>query len=106
MTEAVEMMIGVDKGKVIQRFREPMQEVRYDPANMLEICEALSAAAFEARDGMKPVGDTLKAEIVERHRMTLTQRVSLVLNTIREDRRRSNGQVAKEIVDICLAEVF
>lgn len=102
----VEMVIGVDKGQVIQRFKEPLMEVRYDPENMISVAEAMTKAAFEARDGIKPVGDALKAELVERHRMTLTQRVSLMLNSLRDDKTKTNGVLAKTLVDAMLAEVF
>ena len=106
MSGNVEMMIGVENGKVIQRFKEPMQEIHYDPENMIQIAEALTAAAFEARDGLKPVSDTLKAELVARHRMTLTARLSLVLSSSRENKTKSNGVLAQELVDICLSEIF
>ena len=102
----VEMLIGQEKGQVVQRFKEALSEVRYDPENAINVAEAMTRAAFEARDGLKPVGDALKGELIERHRMTLTQRVSLMLNSLREDRTKTNGQIAKQIVDTCLAEVF
>ena len=103
---SVEMVIGIDDGMVYQRFKHPMQVVLYEPKNLLEICEALAKAAFEARDGIKPLGDTLKAELVERHRMILTQRIALMMNSMREDKKISNGKLAQEIADVMLREVF
>jgi hypothetical protein len=44
--------------------------------------------------------------LAERHRITLTQRVALMLGTLREDHKKTHGQVAKEIVDACLKEIF
>lgn len=104
--EPVEMAILVENGKVIQKFQHAVEYVEYEPENLLTICEALCAAAFEARDGIKPVGNTLKAELVERHRMTLTTRIAVMLNSLREDKTKSNGALAKTLVDTCLSEVF
>ena len=47
-----------------------------------------------------------RSELVERHRMILTQRVSVMLNSLREDKTKGNGAVAKAIVDAVIAEVF
>lgn len=102
----VEMSVYADRGHVVQRFARPMQLVVYDPQNCLDVSEAMAAAAFEAREGVKPVGDALKAELVERHRIRLTQRVAVMLNSLREDRTKSNGHVAKAVVDAMLREVF
>ena len=102
----VEMVLDVREGMVVQEFKEPMKKVIYEPNNALEVAMRMSDLAFHADTSMKPVGDTLKAEIVERHRMTLTNRVSLMLNSLREDKKKSNGQVAQEVVDACLKEVF
>lgn len=102
----VEMIIDHRDGRVIQRFKQPMEEVIYEPENAIDVARAITDAAFIARDGLKAVGDTLKAELVERHRMTLTRRVALVLGTARGDKRRSDGNLAQEIVEICLKEIF
>ncbi len=102
----VEMMILVENGKVIQKFQHSVEFVEYDPENLLTICEAFARAAFEARDGMKPAGNTLKAELIERHRMTLTQRIAVMLNTLRDDKTLTNGKLARTLVDTCLKEVF
>lgn len=102
----VQVAVRSEGGKVILKFDSDINYLEMEPENCLLITEAMATAAFEARDGMKPVGPALKAEIVERHRMTLTQRVALMLNTLRDDRTKSNGQVARDIVDVMLAEVF
>ena len=102
----VEMAIGPDSGKVILKFKAPVDLVEFEPQNALDIAEALSKAAFESRDGVKPVGDTLKAEIVERHRKTLYNRLAVVLNSTRENKTISNLNLARQLADICLKEVF
>lgn len=103
-----------DQGKAIilfsesPEFLEPVRIDRWvmDPQEGLVIAEHLAQTCFEARDGVKPVGAALKAEIVERHRMTLTHRVALMLGTLREDKNKSDGQVAQAVVEACLKEVF
>ena len=102
----VEMAIGPDSGKVIVKFKAPVDLVEFEPDNAIAVAEAMTKAAFESRDGVKPVGDALKAEIVERHRKTLYRRLEIVLNSKREDRLFTNQQLARELVDICLKEVF
>lgn len=101
----VEMVIDRRDGKVIQRFKHPMAEVIYEPQNAIDVAMAMTDAAFEARDGVKPVGDTLKAELVERHRMTLTNRIALMLGTMRRS-TKTDGQVAQAVVEAALKEIF
>ena len=103
---AIEMAIGNEGGLVIQRFKEPMLEVRYEPENAINVAQAFTDNAFVCRDGVKPVGETLKAELVERHRMKLIQSIAFIFNSTREDRNKTNGALAKIVVDTCLTEIF
>ena len=100
------MMIGPMDGMVILRFREPMEQVAFPPDMALEVAESFASAAFEARDGTKPVGDALKAELVEKNRMIATQRVASMLNSLRENRRVSNGSCVQQIVDQIFKVVY
>lgn len=77
-----------------------------DPEGALAMAECLSAMAFEADTGLKPVGDTLKAELVKKHREKLTPRLALMLNTLRENKRVSNEQLAQQMMDAFCSEVF
>ncbi len=77
-----------------------------DPEGALMMAECLSTMAFEADTGLKPVGDTLKAELVKRHREKLTPRLALMLNTLRENRKYSNAQIAQQLMDAFFSEVF
>lgn len=101
-----EMIIKQEGGKVIQRFAAPLLYVEYDPQNAIDVAMAMTDAAFEARDGVKPAGASLKAELVERHRMNLTRRVALMLGTLRGDKLKSDGQIARDVVEAMLREVF
>jgi hypothetical protein len=104
--QAVEMIISIEKGRVLQQFKEPMREVFYDPQNAIDVACAMTDAAFEARDGLKPAGATLKAELIQRHRDKLVPRIALMLASMREDKLRSDGYLAEQFVSTVLSEVF
>lgn len=80
--------------------------VSLDPPAALHMAEQLTAMAFEADTSLKPVAPTLKATLVAKHREKLLPRVALMLNTLREDRSRSNAQLAETIIDQVFSEVF
>jgi hypothetical protein len=102
----VEMLVIDDGGKVVQRFKQPMEYVIFDPPNAIAVAEALTAAAFRADTGLKPIGETLKASLVQKHRDVLIPRIALMLGTMREDRLKSNGQLATALMDTFCNEVF
>lgn len=72
----------------------------------LQLAGLLADLAFEADTSLKPVGPALKAELVERHRIKLTKRIEVVMNSTREKRKVSNRQLAQQLVEIALKEVF
>lgn len=102
----VEMALAIEGKQVVMHFQEPMQTIRFDPENLITIASRLTDMAFEARDDLKPVGDTLKAELVERHRMLLTQRFAMMLGTLRKNKNKSDGYLAQQLVDAALKEIF
>lgn len=112
MTDSkVEMVLDIREGKVIQRFKDEMREIVYDPENALAVAMHMADLAGEIQGGDKTIpgvtaGKALKDELIERHRMTLTRRVALVMGSIRKDVKRTDGQAAQEIVDIVLKEIF
>lgn len=61
---------------------------------------------YEMRGDIKPAGGAVKHELIERHRATLTKRLEVVMNSLREKKTTSNHGLAKQLVDIMLAEVF
>jgi hypothetical protein len=67
---------------------------------------AIIDAVYELCGDMKPAGGAVKHELIERHRGTLTKRLEVVMNSTREKRTVSNQQMAKQLVDIMLSEVF
>lgn len=102
-TENVQMAIGSDGGQVKVHFDRAVASLTMDPQNAIDIAMSLTDHAFEARDGVKPAGDTLKSELIERHRTTLTQRLALMMPQIR---KMSDGKAALTVVETMLKEVF
>ncbi len=63
-------------------------------------------AVYELRGDIKPADGAVKHELIERHRGTLTKRLEVVLNSMREKKTTSNFGLSKQLVDICLSEIF
>lgn len=84
----------------------------YTPNFILSASDALVMStliadlAYEAEAGMKAAGGALKAELIERHRVKLVDRLTVVFNSAREKKTTSNRGLAKQVVDICMGEVF
>lgn len=72
----------------------------------LSVSALMADLAFEADTGLKAAGPALKAELVERHRATLSRRLEVILNSTRDKRKVSNASLARTLVDTCLAAVF
>lgn len=77
-----------------------------DASSALSFSTLLADLAFEADTGLKAAGPALKAELMDRHRVTLTNRISVMLNSLREKKTTSNRGLAKQLVDVMLSEVF
>lgn len=112
----VEMQVAARDGQIHLLFNERNQAGEpvpaYTPNFLLSASDALAMStlladlAFEAETSLKPAGDVVKAELMERHRTKLIDRLQVVLNSTREKRTTSNRQLAKQVVDICMSEVF
>jgi hypothetical protein len=74
-------------------------------ADALTFSSLLADLAFEAESGLR-MPDAQKKELVERHRTTLMQRITVVLNSQREKKTINNRSLARSLVDIMSAEVF
>lgn len=62
--------------------------------------------AFEADTGLKSAGPAIKAELADRHRAKLTNRLTVMLNSTREKKTINNRSLARQVVDIMLSEVL
>lgn len=72
----------------------------------LTLSTLLADLAFEVDTGLKPAGDVVKAELIERHRIKLVNRVALQLGTLRERKTVTHRKLAATLVDTMLHEVF
>jgi hypothetical protein len=111
------MQVAARDGKVILLFSrhheatndlvpEKTDHMMLDPQGALLAAECMSAMAFEADTGLKPVGEVLKVELVQKHREKLAPRLALMLNSMRENKRITNQQLAKQMLDAFCSEVF
>ncbi len=91
---------------MILKFDRDVGHIEVEPQNMLDMAECMVAAAFEARDGIKPVGKALKASLIEKHRDVLIPRLALMLRGMREDKLKTDGYIALRIMDIVCNEIF
>jgi hypothetical protein len=67
---------------------------------------AVIDGVYELRGDIKPAGGAVKHELIERHRSKLTQRLAVMLNSMREKKKVSNEELSKNLVDVMLKEVF
>lgn len=111
----LEMQIVAREGKVMLLFSirrsgelvpAKTDHMLLPPQAAMQAAELLANLAFEADTSLKPVGPALKAELVQRHRDKLIPRLSLMLNSLRENRTVSNGQLATQIMDAVCSEIF
>ena len=106
--------MGVEDKQVLLLFSQDAEgsvpanisQWRIDPKECIAISEAMATSAFEADTELKPVGPALKATLVENHRMKLMQRVSVMMNTLRHDNMKTDGMVARDIIDVIFKEIF
>lgn len=112
----VEMQVAARDGQIHLLFNERNQAGEavpaYTPNFLLSASDALAMStlladlAFEAETSLKPAGDVVKSELMDRHRVKLIDRLSVVLNSMREKKTTSNRGLAKQMVEIMMSEVF
>lgn len=104
--ENVSVAVKCNGPLVVMAFDRDIGFLELQPDQAVSIAEAITASAFEADTSLKPVGDTLKAAMVEKHRDKLVPRISLMLGSMRDKKKLSNGQIAVMITDAVCSEVF
>lgn len=126
--EPLSVQISVHGNQVVQHFNAPREYValtgiepvvigtqllcRAMEANdetapkVIELAMAVMDYAYELRGDLKPAGGSVRHELIERHRKTLAQRLTIVMNSQREKKTISNRSLARQLVDIMLTEVF
>lgn len=111
----VEMSVAARDGQVHLLFSERDQAGDLRPAytaNMLlsagdalTLSSLIADLALQEDTGLR-IPEAMKAELVQRHRKTLLDRISVVLNSQREKKTISNRSLAQQLVDIMSKEVF
>lgn len=111
----VEMSVAARDGQVHLLFSERDQAGDLRPAytaNMLlsagdalTLSSLIADLALQEDTGLR-IPEAMKAELVQRHRKTLLDRISVVLNSQREKKTISNRSLAMQLVDIMSKEVF
>ncbi len=112
----IDMQVVARDGQVHLLFSEEDQSKNKVPAytsnfllsasDALAFSTLLADLAFEADTGLKSAGPALKAELVDRHRTVLINRLSTMMNSQRENRLITNNGLAKQLVDVVLSEIF
>lgn len=76
-----------------------------DPETALMASQLLADMAFQADDGLK-MPQAQKLALVEKHRAKLLPRLTVMLNSLREQKTVSNEQLARQALDAFCSEVF
>jgi len=100
--ENVSVAIKRSENLVVMAFDRDIGYLELPPDQAIAIAEAITNNAFEIDTGLKPVGETLKATLVDRHRDKLIPRINLMLS----NKQKSDGLMAKEIIDVVFSEIF
>lgn len=115
LSKDIEMQIVQRDGAVIllfSRYRDgalraaQTDNMKLDPAVAIRAAQCLTDMAFEADTGLKPVAPTLKAELANQHRMTVTQKLATILQTYREDKTYSHGKLAQLCAEEAINDIF
>lgn len=116
MAEATQVSahVVVDKGNVVLMLKSAgISDLPFtlDPQLASELAENIARGAHEARFGHAPVSDVsylhqqVKSRVIENMRQLLITRITVMLNSMREDKGWSNRRLAMELVDVIFAKV-
>ena len=115
-SEDLDMQIAAREGKIVLLFSRKDSDGNRQPAlvdhfsfparDASDMMQMLGDLAFEIDGTLKPAGDAVKVALVQRHKDKLVPRIAMVLQTLREDKKLSNGQLAIKLIDIIFSEVF
>lgn len=112
--QSVWLEVGADRGqawiKISTAGASPIT-IPIDPQAAFECAEKLARAAHTAKFGEPPqsdesyIRDQIRARVTDNIRDRMTNRVSLMLNTLREDKRHNNRALAQLLVETILQKV-
>lgn len=109
---ASQVVVGDENGRVFLRFPDPKAWIAFDPDNARLVAEAMARAAYKAHYGRDApadrsvLGQQVKARVTDEIHDTMVQRIALMLNSMRENRQFSNGQLALILVDRIFSDVL
>lgn len=104
--------IGVENGRAVLRFPNPLTFAAFDPENARRVAEALGRAAYEARygkpppDGASVLAGEVRSRVTAELRDRMVTRVALMLGSLRENHAVTNGRLAMELVDRMFADAL
>lgn len=75
------------------------------PDTALAASQLLADMAYQADAGLK-MPNAAKVAMVEKHRSVLLPRLTVMLNSLRENRTVNNEQLARQALDAFCSEVF
>lgn len=111
----IEMSVVARDGSVHLLFSERDQAGEVRPAytanfllsagDALTMSSLIADLALQEDTGLR-IPEAMKDELVQRHRKTLLDRISVVLNSQREKKTISNRSLSMQLVDIMSKEVF
>ena len=112
----IEMQIAAREGRVLLLFsrrtddgvlrRAETDNMILNPEIAMLAAQKMTDMAFEADASLKPVGPALKASLIEKHRSVLHPRLTMMLNSLRENKTVANEHLAMQMLDAMCAEVF
>ena len=101
--------VDVLQDAVIIKMRQPNGDVlytRFDPQTALEIADTIGKASYHAKYGKpREVIVSLSDQLIEQKRLRLTQRCSVMINSMLRD-GKSNQEIVERLVDQVMAELL
>ena len=95
--------VGTESGHVVLRFPEPVTWASLEPEQARQVAEAMARAAYELHHGRAPAPG--HSPIANSIRTRLVRRLAIVLRDLL-DRGKSVDYIARQAVDIVMAEVI
>lgn len=98
-----EMAIGIDRGRVVIHFPQPVKLVAFNPPNAVAVAQQLLTSATEC--GYEVTLQLPKRKIRDEDYAKLLARAALVIRSL-EEKNRPPAHVAREVVDVILSAVL
>ena len=99
---SVEMIIGQERGKVVQRFQRPMLYVTYEPENAVGVAKTIIDTAVAL--GANVMIQTPRRKITREQRQRLVVRATHVFRSMQE-KGKTPAWIARNVVDTILSAI-